>query len=273
VRRVHITLQGKGGVGKSLIAALVAQGYLRKGLDVVCVDTDPINATFSGYTAFATRRVELMEGGIIKRARFDSMMEWLLDEDRNFVIDNGASSFVPLSSYLIENDAVSLIGEAGKKVVVHTVITGGQGLLDTLNGFDELAKQLPANADLVVWLNEYFGPVELEGKKFDQMAVYERHRRRTYSVLRIGKASELMNADVELMLTQRLTVDEAVRSPSFRVMQKQRLAMFWKQIASQLGELMDETSPHRTDGEQAEYGRKKAEAPHWRGGEETSGCP
>jgi hypothetical protein len=229
-----MTLQGKGGVGKSLIASLVAQGYLRKGTEIVCVDTDPVNATFSGYPAFNARRVELMEGNGIKRGKFDEMMEWLFAEDSDFVIDNGASSFVPLSSYLIENDAVAMIGEAGKKVVVHTVITGGQGMLDTLNGFDALAGQLPPSADLVVWLNEYFGPIELEGKKFEQMAVYERHRERISALMVLPKASELVSDDVEQMLTQRLTVAEAVKNGAFRVMQKHRLTTFGRAIFQQL---------------------------------------
>ena len=52
-RKVHFILQGKGGVGKSFVAALLAQHYQANGRGaVVCVDTDPVNATFSGYGAF-----------------------------------------------------------------------------------------------------------------------------------------------------------------------------------------------------------------------------
>jgi len=42
---IHFILQGKGGVGKSLIAALLAQYLHGRGLEVYCFDTDPINAT------------------------------------------------------------------------------------------------------------------------------------------------------------------------------------------------------------------------------------
>lgn len=38
---VHPTLQGKGGVGKSLVAAILAQYFGDRGRDVRCVDTDP----------------------------------------------------------------------------------------------------------------------------------------------------------------------------------------------------------------------------------------
>ena len=36
---VHLTLQGKGGVGKSLIAAVLAQYFRDHGRDVRCIDT------------------------------------------------------------------------------------------------------------------------------------------------------------------------------------------------------------------------------------------
>lgn len=50
-RQVHFTLQGKGGVGKSFISSLLIQ-YLRdKGQLVTVVDTDPVNATLTGYKA------------------------------------------------------------------------------------------------------------------------------------------------------------------------------------------------------------------------------
>ena len=38
---IHLSLQGKGGVGKSLIASILAQYLLKRGKPVRCVDTDP----------------------------------------------------------------------------------------------------------------------------------------------------------------------------------------------------------------------------------------
>ena len=43
---IHMVLQGKGGVGKSFIAAVLAQFKASKGQKPLCIDTDPINATF-----------------------------------------------------------------------------------------------------------------------------------------------------------------------------------------------------------------------------------
>jgi adenylylsulfate kinase-like enzyme len=46
---VHLSLQGKGGVGKSLVASILALYLNRKALAVRCIDSDPVNKTLSQY--------------------------------------------------------------------------------------------------------------------------------------------------------------------------------------------------------------------------------
>ena len=57
---IHFVMQGKGGVGKSLIASYIAQ-YLRDR-DVIteCFDTDPVNHTFSQWKALNVEKIEIM---------------------------------------------------------------------------------------------------------------------------------------------------------------------------------------------------------------------
>jgi hypothetical protein len=95
---IHLTLQGKGGVGKSLVASVLAQ-YLREiGKEVRCIDTDPVNRTFAQYTALGADRLNLRdEHNRIEQRAFDSLIERFLTEDTaTFVVDNGASTFLPL---------------------------------------------------------------------------------------------------------------------------------------------------------------------------------
>ncbi len=235
VRTVHFTLQGKGGVGKSFISSLLVQYQLGKGMAVTPVDTDPVNATLAGYKAFNTQRLELMENGSLIERNFDRLIEQVVEDDTNFVIDNGAASFIPLSYYLAENDAINLIGENGKRVVIHTVITGGQALRDTLGGFASLAEQMPGNAELVVWLNEYFGDIEAEGKTFEQMKVYLNNKDRVRGIIRIARQTgSTFGEDVKLMLDSKLTFDEIKQSPEFGLMSKSRLSKVKTAIFEQL---------------------------------------
>lgn len=236
---IHLTLQGKGGVGKSFVAALIAQ-FLREtrpDAPLRIIDTDPVNATLSNYAAFDVLHLKLQENGStrINERHFDQLMEMLLTEEATFVIDNGAASFVPLTNYLIENDAVNLLVDAGRHVVVHPVITGGQGLLDTLNGFSRLAEQMPAAVTLLVWLNEYFGDIAMDGKPFEQMAVYKKFKDRVSALVTIPRQSEdTFGRDVHEMLTRKLTFEQALADPDFTIMSRQRLKMTQRRLFDQL---------------------------------------
>jgi len=235
MKQVHFTLQGKGGVGKSFVSALITQYLRAQGQPVTAIDTDPVNATLAGYKAFDTQRLELMEGGSLVERNFDQLIERVVAEDTNFVIDNGAASFIPLSYYIAENDAINLIGVNGKQVVIHTVITGGQAIRDTLAGFASLVEQMPGNAQIIVWLNEFFGDIEAEGKTFEEMKVYQNNKDRVKGVVRIARQTgSTFGKDIQLMLDSKLTFDEVAQSPDFGLMSQSRLAQVRKGIFEQL---------------------------------------
>lgn len=235
IRQVHFTLQGKGGVGKSFISALLVQ-YLRGvGRTVTAVDTDPVNATLAGYKAFGTQRLELMEGGSLVERNFDRLIEQIVEEDSNFVVDNGAASFIPLSYYIAENDAFSIIGENNKQVVIHTVVTGGQAMRDTLGGLATILEQMPGDAKLIVWLNEFFGDIEANGKGFEDMQVYVNNKDRIHGIVRIARQTgSTFGEDVKLMLDSKLTFDEVNQSEDFKLMAKSRLTKVKNAIFEQL---------------------------------------
>lgn len=235
MKRVHLTLQGKGGVGKSFVSSLVTQYLMSLGAPVVAVDTDPVNATLCGYTAFNTRRIELMDGGSLIERNFDALIEQIVEEDTNFVVDNGASSFIPLSFYLNENDAIRTIREHGKEVVIHTVVTGGQAMRDTVSGLYDLMTQMPPEASIVVWLNEFFGDVVADGQRFEDAPGFQKNRSRITGLVRIARQTgSTFGRDVQLMLDSKLTFDQVAQSPDFGLMAKSRLARVRAAIFDQL---------------------------------------
>ena len=62
---IHLTLQGKGGVGKSLVASILSQYFRHRGAEIHCIDTDPVNQTFSQYAELAAEHLQLMHDGKI----------------------------------------------------------------------------------------------------------------------------------------------------------------------------------------------------------------
>lgn len=233
--KIHMVLQGKGGVGKSMIAATIAQYKASKGQAPVCIDTDPVNATFEGYKALDVRRLNIMEGDEINTRNFDSLVEQIAESENDIIIDNGASSFVPLSSYLISNQVPSMIQEMGHELVVHTVVTGGQALKDTVTGFTQLADQFPSECTFVVWLNPYWGAIEHEGKGFEQMKAYTSKKERVSAVIQVPNLKEeTYGRDFSEMLQERKTFDEAIADSGKSIMTRQRLKIVRSQLFEQL---------------------------------------
>ena len=157
MKQVHMILQGKGGVGKSFVASLLAQHFLAREITPVCIDTDPVNQTFAGYAAFNAHRLKLMRGDDLDPSAFDQLVELVVaaDEGQIFIIDNGSATFMPLCAWMLENKAVAFFKEAGVGLTLHSVLTGGQALGDTMVGLGKLLKHFP-DLPSVIWLNEYF---------------------------------------------------------------------------------------------------------------------
>ena len=231
---IHLVLQGKGGVGKSMIAAFIAQYKLTKGKRPLCLDTDPVNASFHAYKGLPVTRLNILQDEEIDPRSFDQLVELISHAKGDVVIDNGASSFVPLSAYLITNQVPALLHEMKHQLVVHTVITGGQAQSDTLHGFTQLVKQFPTDVSFVVWLNPYWGPIEREGKPFEQMKAYTAHKDRISAMIRLPDLKkETFGRDLSDMLQAHLTFEEAIALPSITIMARQRLSIIKKQLFEQ----------------------------------------
>lgn len=234
---IHLSLQGKGGVGKSLVASILAQYFRHTGRDLCCIDTDPVNQTLSQYKALGAQHLDLMEDGQVDQRRFDGLIERMLTEDVLFVVDNGASTFIPLWNYLLENNVTEVLRDARKRLYVHTVVTGGQALFDTLKGFKSLADST-TERNIVVWINEYFGRVEYGGKQFADMQAYEASKNKVFGSVQITKRNhDTFGRDVHDVITSKLTFDEAIRDGVFTLMAKQRLKVVQRDLFEQIEKL------------------------------------
>jgi hypothetical protein len=234
---IHLSLQGKGGVGKSLVASILAQYFQARDKKIHCIDTDPVNRTLFQYTALNVTRLELLRDGSIDARGFDTLMELLLTDDTTFVVDNGASTFIPLWNYMLENSVLDVLSAAGKRLYVHTVITGGQALLDTLLGFKSLAGST-ADQNIIVWLNEYFGRIERDGKKFEEMSAYRESKDKIFGFVHLPKRNQdTFGRDLEEAISQKLTLGEAIKDGPFSIMSKQHLKMMQRDWFEQLDRL------------------------------------
>ena len=235
----HVVLQGKGGVGKSYIASLIAQ-YLRDQdrLDS-CFDTDPVNGSFQSIGSLQVRPVALLEDDAIHVKGIDMLIEAIIAAKKDVVVDNGAASFLPLSRYLIDNDIPAFLKGHGVKMTVHSVVTGGANGLDTLAGLDALIPNFTPAAQLVVWVNEFLGPVRFSGIDFEETPVFEQNRSKIHGLVYLRKLDPVMFApNLADMLNRKMTFAEAATSDQFVLMEKSRLFRIKTGIWSQLAEIV-----------------------------------
>lgn len=83
------------------------------------------------------------------------------------MVNTGATTFLLIWNYILENEVLRLLTDRLRKVVIHSTVAGGQALTDTLNGFDRVAKTM-TEKNMIVWLNEFFGEVKRDGKPFTE---------------------------------------------------------------------------------------------------------
>lgn len=233
---VHFILQAKGGIGKSFVSTLLAQYILNETGEVRCFDTDQENTTFAHYRGLKVQHIEVVaDSRLVDPKKFDALMETLLTEPGNFVVDTGANTFSNLLAYMVENEVFKMLSEAEKKVFIHTIVGGGDTLVDTTNGFCAIAQEV-ADVPLVLWCNEHFGELRTsDGKPFvDTQGYRQSAARLTATVTLFKRNAATFGEDIRKLNTKRHTVAEALASVEYTLMEKQRIKTFSRDVFQQL---------------------------------------
>lgn len=232
---IHLILQGKGGVGKSVIASWLSEFLIMRGKSVQCIDGDPVNRSLWQYKALRADKLDVVNlDGLIQRTRYDSLLERFVTEDAVFVVDSGATAFMPFWTYVIETEMMRILREASRHVYIHVPISGGEMLNDTLLGFKTLAEST-TERNLVVWMNEYFGPVLHDGKPFEQMQVYIEHQAKVLASVGIPQRSpDTYGQTIRRMREKKLTFREAAECPDFMLAERSRIHIVQRDLFNQL---------------------------------------
>lgn len=129
MNNVHIVMMGKGGVGKSTIAVLLAQFPRKESIELHCADLDPTNASFHAFKAIGAEHINIADDEFnIDPVGFDMLMEKILTEESDWVIDTGAATFMPFMNYIVQNEIFQSLEQHGRKVIIHTLLVGGPAM-------------------------------------------------------------------------------------------------------------------------------------------------
>ena len=233
VHDIHMTLQGKGGVGKSFVASLMAQYLIHKGAKPRCFDTDPVNHTLSKFKAFNVTSIELLKENSIDPLKFEELVVLLLEEDGPFVVDNGASTFIEMWNYIVRHGIREMLRENGRRLFIHTVLQAGQAQDDCLNGFKQVAETAEPGS-IIVWENRILGPIQYQGKAFQDMKVYQNNAATVLGAIQLPVNEYFISNDLKTLTTESLTLDEGQKSSLFNIVAKNRLRIYQREIFQQM---------------------------------------
>lgn len=233
---LYLTLQGKGGVGKSYLTTAFAQWMLEQERSVACIDTDTLNPTLLQYAPLKATHLKLSQNHVIDPRALDTLVGIVAESpaDGQVIVDVGSNGFETLMAYEVENGVFALLQELGHRVVVQTVIAGGPDADETVKG--TMALLASTEVPLILWLNEHFGPLEINGQSIAEASFLQQSQERILgTVLLPARTKATFGKDIEEMLRERLTFAEAIER--FDLMPRTRIKRIRDELWAQLDAL------------------------------------
>lgn len=144
---IHFIGGEKGGVGKSVVARVLAQYFIDNGLSFAAVDADVSHGALLRYYSDYARPVDL---NAFESA--DQIMDRALGADRRVLVDLPAQSARPLERWLAASDVLAFAEEMSINLAFWHVTDGGFDSVNLLSQAIDLVESHP-NRRLVVVKN------------------------------------------------------------------------------------------------------------------------
>ncbi|HTQ06934.1 MAG TPA: hypothetical protein VMI54_23915 [Polyangiaceae bacterium] len=143
---VHLVGGEKGGVGKSVVARLLSQLFIDRGLAFAALDADQSHGALRRSYADYTQPVDL---GRLESA--DQILDRALGADRRVVVDLPAQSHRALRRWVDATDVLAYAREMDVRLVLWHVTDGG---FDSVAQLEKLVDDFGGAVEYVVVKNE-----------------------------------------------------------------------------------------------------------------------
>lgn len=179
---IHLIGGEKGGVGKSVVARVVAQYLIDKQLPFMGFDSDRSNGAltrfYAGYAApVALETYESLDAIVDAAAQ---------DPDRRILVDLAAQAHEPLARWMGDSGLLEMASEIGVKVSYWHVMDSGK---DAVAQLEKLLDRFADRLNYVLVLNEVRGDdftiLERSGQKERALE----HRAKIVSIKRLHDSS------------------------------------------------------------------------------------
>jgi hypothetical protein len=143
---VHLVGGEKGGVGKSVVARLLAQWFIDRGLAFAALDADRSHGALERSYADFTQPVDLE-----RLESADQILDRALGADRRVVVDLPAQSHRALRRWIDATDVLAYAREMDVRIVLWHVTDGG---FDSVAHLERLLGDFGNSVEYVVVKNE-----------------------------------------------------------------------------------------------------------------------
>lgn len=235
-KKVFIVSQGKGGVGKSTIATMLASYLLEKGEKVKCVDTDGVNLTFSAYKALCVVEKNIL-GEDYQTAdlkKIDDFFSDILENETNetIIVDIGASSFLPVRGYIFNNEIHKMIDI---DITFVLPICGGASEDTTMLGINDTVADFKTDCSYLVVQNERDGKLRFANSNLEKKMLEELKEKYLGDVV-LPKIHGILASDFEIVTKNKLIFSEFDKCKELKILNRQRLKIFYNKFFEQLKE-------------------------------------
>jgi hypothetical protein len=159
---IHLIGGEKGGVGKSVVARLLAQYMIDKAIPFIGFDTDRSHgALLRYYAGFASPTI------IDSYQSLDAIIEAAANQpDRNVLVDLAAQTYHPLARWIDESGVLDLAAELGITLRYWNVMDSGKDSVDLLSTLlDKFGSRLSYTVVLNQLRDDSFSILENSGVK------------------------------------------------------------------------------------------------------------
>jgi hypothetical protein len=143
---VHLVGGEKGGVGKSVVARLLSQLFIDRGLALAALDADQSNGALQRSYGEFTQPADLE-----RLESADQILDRALGAERRVVVDLPAQSRAALRRWLDATDVLAYVREMGVRLVLWHVTDGG---FDSVSHLGRLLDDFGNSVEYVVVKNE-----------------------------------------------------------------------------------------------------------------------
>jgi hypothetical protein len=165
---IHLIGGEKGGVGKSLVARLLAQYFIDHRIAFTGFDTDRSHGALTRFYGYYASPVQ-----VDRYEALDAIVESALSAPGHRVlVDLAAQTHAPLAKWMDESDVLQLAAESGVIVRYWHVMDSGRDSVDVL---ERLLDSFGSRLHYVLVLNQLrgddFGVLERSGQKTRALAL------------------------------------------------------------------------------------------------------